>query len=60
MIYRNEKELIARYIGEVAIQYIYLGGRLLWPADASGISSCFGSGAWINDEVWNNNDAWKN
>ncbi len=56
MIYRNNKELTARYIGIKAIQYVYKGTQLIWSA----ISSCFGSGIWFNDKVWNNNDAWKN
>ena len=56
MIYRNNKELIARYIGIKTIQYVYKGMQLIWSA----ISSCFGSGVWFNDKVWNNNDAWKN
>ena len=56
MIYRNNKELIARYIGIKTIQYVYKGMRLIWSA----ISSCFGNGIWFNDKVWNNNDAWKN
>lgn len=59
MIYRNNKELTARYIGIKAIQYVYKGTQLIWSAISS-VSSCFGSGIWFNDKVWNNNDAWKN
>lgn len=35
---------------------IYRGARLVWQA----ISSCFGSGAWLNDKPWLNTDGWKN
>ena len=56
MIYRNNKEQIARYIGTKAILYVYKSTQLIWSA----ISSCFGSGMWFNDKVWSNNDAWKN
>ena len=56
MIIRNGKELRAKYWGNKTIQYIYKGIRLIWTA----ISSCFGSGIWFNDKVWNNNDTWKN
>lgn len=30
--------------------------KLIWEA----IRSCFGSGFWINDRPWINNNAWKN
>lgn len=53
---RNGKELKARYWGTKVIQYIYSGSKLVWTS----ISSCFGSGVWFNDKVWNNNDSWKN
>ena len=53
---RNGKELKAKYWGTKVIQYIYRGSKLVWTA----ISSCFGSGVWLNNKVWNNNDSWKN
>lgn len=56
MIFRNGKELTARYIGTKAIVYIYKGAKLIWSA----VSSCFGSGMWLNDKIWDNNDTWKN
>lgn len=37
---RNGKELKAKYWGAKAIQYIYMGSKLVWTS----ISSCFGSG----------------
>ena len=45
-----------KVLGTKVIQYIYRGSKLVWTA----ISSCFGSGVWLNDKVWNNNDSWKN
>lgn len=56
MIFRNKEELAAKYLGTAPIAYIYLGGELVW----SSVSSCFGSGMWLNDKVWKNDDAWKN
>lgn len=56
MIYKNGKELSARYLGTKAIEAVYKGAVLIWQA----ISSCFGSGFWINDRPWTNTDAWSN
>lgn len=56
MIIKQGKELSARYIGSRAIAAVYHGARLVWEA----ISSCFGSGMWINGRPWNNTDGWRN
>ena len=56
MIIKNQKEVKERYLGIRAIAYVYLGTKLIWSA----ISSCFGSGMWLNDKPWSNEDAWKN
>lgn len=56
MIYKNGKELSARYIGTLAIGAVYRGAVLIWEA----VSSCFGSGMWINTRPWSNTDGWRN
>ena len=54
MIIKNQ--IKERYWGIKPIAYVYLGINLIWSA----VSSCFGSGMWLNDKRWSNDDAWKN
>lgn len=56
MIFYDGKELTARYIGSKAIEAVYKGAVLVWEA----VSSCFGSGMWINNRPWSNLDGWRN
>ena len=56
MIRLGSEELAARYYGRKVVSAVYLGTRLIWQA----ISSCFGSGVWVNKYPWKNGDAWKN
>ena len=56
MIYKDGKELTARYVGRKAVSAVYYGARLVWEA----ISSCFGAGYWDNDRPWSGDDAWNN
>lgn len=35
---------------------VVVAGKVVWEL----ISSCFGSGYWINDRPWINDDAWSN
>lgn len=39
-----------------AITAIYAGTRLVWQA----IRSCFGSGWWVNEKPWLNEEGWRN
>lgn len=55
MIYKDEKEIIGVFKGDVPISAIYKGDKLVWQA----IRSCFGSGAWINERPWLGEDPWK-
>lgn len=50
------KEMELRYLGTKAIEAVYKGAVLIWEA----VSSCFGSGFWINGRPWTNTDAWSN
>lgn len=55
MIYKEGKELSARYYGVRAVSAVYYGAKMVWEA----ISSCFGAGYWMNERPWNEN-GWKN
>lgn len=56
MITRNSLSMQARYYGGKAVSAVYYGAKLVWEA----ISSCFGSGYWINNRPWSDTDAWRN
>lgn len=56
MITRDSLSMQARYYGSKAVSAVYYGAKLVWEA----ISSCFGSGYWINNRPWSNTDAWRN
>lgn len=55
MIYKDGKELAARYFGKKAIAAVYHGVHLVWEA----ISSCFGAGYWDGERPWSGTDGWK-
>lgn len=55
MIFKNGKEVSAVYIGQRAIQAVYHGAVLVWQA----VRSCFGSGVWMEDKPWLDDEAWK-
>lgn len=56
MINKNSLSMQARYLGGKAITAVYFGTKLVWEA----ITSCFGSGRWLNERPWKNTDSWKN
>lgn len=56
MIIRDGKEIIAYYYGKTPLIEMYVGKRLVWEL----IRSCFGSGYWIPDSPWINDDVWRN
>lgn len=56
MLYKGQKEITAIYKGIKAISAIYKGAKLVWQA----IRSCFGSGFWVNEKPWINEEGWKN
>lgn len=70
MIYRNGELITQLHIGslvkEVAsivqrdIGAVYKGTQLIWLTVYNAIRSCFGSGAWIKDKPWLDDDSWKN
>jgi len=56
MIYKENKEITGVYRGDIAISAVYKGDKLVWQA----VRSCYGSGAWLNERPWLDDDPWKN
>lgn len=56
MIVRNDKTIGSIRYGSLIISTIYNGIRKVH----GGGSSVFGAGYWINNEIWDNNDGWRN
>ena len=71
MIYRNGKPItevhqnLKEFIDQVQqlvqkdIGAIYKGSQLVWVTVYNAIKSCYGSGTWIQDKPWLDNDFWK-
>lgn len=72
MIYRNGKLIIEVHqnirqlidqvsqLTEQSIGAIYKGSQLVWVTIYNAVKSCFGSGTWLQDKPWLDNDFWKN
>ena len=63
MISRNKKEIIEIVHGAVPLVEVRRGKILVWEQAAheeGDVRSCFGSGHWINNLPWLNDDAWVN
>lgn len=69
MIYRNGKLITEVHQNilkdqmtkiQQEIGKIYKGTQLVWVTIYNAIKSCFGSGTWISDKEWIDNDTWKN
>ena len=56
MIIKNGKEVVEIYHGINTCIEVYLGKRLIWQISRS----CFGSGCWLNDKPWDNEEDWRN
>jgi hypothetical protein len=56
MIYKGKNEIVSIKKGKKVIQIIYKGALVIWQA----IRSCFGSGFWVNEKPWYNDESWKN
>lgn len=55
-MYKNGRNISGIYITNKSIKAIYKGGLLVWEA----IRSCFGSGFWVNEKPWINDEGWRN
>lgn len=56
----GDKDMVARYKARPngvlwSVQMVYHGALLVWQA----VRSCFGSGVWIQERPWLNDDPWK-
>lgn len=72
MIYKNGKiileiqkdilELVDKVEEQVQkkIGAIYKGSQLVWLSIYNAIRSCFGSGIWLPDKPWLQDDTWRN
>lgn len=61
-VHQNIRQLIDQVsqLTEQSIGAIYKGSQLVWVTVYNAIKSCFGSGTWIQDKPWLDNDFWKN
>lgn len=61
-IQQNIKELVDQIEEKVErkIGAVYKGTQLVWLTVYDAIRSCFGSGTWISDRPWLQDDTWKN
>lgn len=56
MANKNRTEITGIFTTKVPFQAIYQYGVVLWQA----VRSCFGSGIWVNEKPWINDETWKN
>ncbi len=61
-VHQNIRQLIDQVsqLTEQSIGAIYKGSQLVWVTVYNAIKSCFGSGTWLQDKPWLDNDFWKN
>ena len=61
-VHQNIRQLIDQVsqLTEQSIGAIYKGSQLVWVTIYNAVKSCFGSGTWIKDKPWLDNDFWKN
>lgn len=55
MIRYGKKEILSIYHGSNPLSAVYKGAILIWQA----VRSCFGSGVWIEEKPWMDEEAWK-
>ena len=61
-VHQNIRQLIDQIsqLTEQSIGAIYKGSQLVWVTIYNAVKSCFGSGTWLQDKPWLDNDFWKN
>lgn len=61
-VHQNIRQLIDQVsqLTEQSIGAIYKGSQLIWVTVYNAVKSCFGSGTWLQDKPWLDNDFWKN
>lgn len=60
-VHQNIRQLIDQVsqLTEQSIGAIYKGSQLVWVTIYNAVKSCFGSGTWLQDKPWLDNDFWK-
>jgi hypothetical protein len=56
MITINGHDITDILVGRTGLTKVCRGVRLVWQK----LRSCFGTGVWLNDRPWLNEDVWKN
>ncbi len=56
MLYRQDKEIVEMLMGQRPLAELRKGLVLIWQA----VRSCFGSGGWMNDKPWIDDEGWRN
>lgn len=56
MAFKNKTEITGVSKLKTPIQAIYHFGVVIWQA----VRSCFGSGIWVSEKPWINDETWKN
>lgn len=51
----NQHSIVAKIINSRPLAAVYHGLRLVWIA----VRSCFGSGVWIDEKPWIDDEFWK-
>lgn len=51
----NQHSIVAKIINSRPLAAVYHGLRLVWIA----VRSCFGSGIWIDEKPWIDDELWK-
>ena len=61
-VHQNIRQLIDQVsqLTEQSTGAIYKGSQLIWVTIYNAVKSCFGSGTWLQDKPWLDNDFWKN
>ena len=60
MIQRSKKDIVEIIHGVLPLVEVRRGKILVWEATHEDVRSCFGSGHWVNNLPWLNDDAWVN
>lgn len=60
MIIKNGKIVFQIINNSLNISKVYHGAQLVWRTVYNAIKSCYGSGVWLQDKLWIDNDTWKN
>lgn len=51
----NQHSIVAKIINSRPLAAVYHGLRIVWIA----VRSCFGSGVWIDEKPWIDDEFWK-